>query len=153
MRITRPQMFMEIARTVSKRAICFRLSVGAVIVAKRSIVSIGYNGVPPGEPHCTGNDCPGKHGCHLTTHAEINALTHLPGSVGSSLDLYVTDSPCSDCYSKIVIDGRVDRIFFEKPYRVNDHLLRDEYGIKVYQLTPSGYLMDFRTKELVEIDT
>ena len=105
MRPTRPQTFMEIAQAVAKRATCMRLNVGAVLVQGRSIVSIGYNGVPSGAPHCTGNDCPGKQHCHETIHAEDNALRHLPGPVYSTdfdemyeLDLYVTDSPCRDCF-------------------------------------------------------
>lgn len=154
MRITRSQMFMEIAHVVAKRATCQRLSVGAVIVSGRNIVSIGYNGVPAGEPHCAGNDCPGKFRCELTTHAEVNAVNHMKGGPYSDLDLYVTDSPCPDCYAFIRKETKISRIFFSTPYRITDHL-EDSGGMspQVFRITPSGYIMNWRTKELVDVET
>lgn len=155
MRITRPQMFMDIAHTVARRSTCMRLNVGAVLVKGRSIVSIGYNGVRAGEPHCAGNDCPGKSGCLLTVHAEENALLHLPPGTQGPLDLYVTDSPCQDCYQTIMRDTRVTRIFFGTPYRNSTHLdtIPEWPAPQVYRLTPAGYLMDWRTKLLTEVLT
>lgn len=150
-------MFMDIAHVVAKRATCMRLSVGAVLVSGRSIVSIGYNGVPAGQDHCSGNDCPGKFKCERTVHAEENALLHLPRSTIAPLDLYVTDSPCKACWDWIIEDGRVNRIFFGTPYRITDHLDRFDNPIGhdplVYRITPSGYVIDWRTKDLVEVDT
>lgn len=136
-----------------------RLNVGAVIVQDRSIVSVGYNGVPAGEPHCAGNDCPGKHHCQLTTHAEMNAIKHLPRNVAwGDLDLYVTDSPCEHCYENILQFGAIGRIFFSTPYRLDAHLKaypRSEGYLvpEVYRVLPAGYVMDWRTKELVEVST
>lgn len=153
MRITRPQMFMEMAVSASKRATCMRLNVGAILVAGRSPVAIGYNGPPSGEPHCSGNDCQGRFHCHLTTHAEINAITHLPYDTKGPLDLYCTDSPCSQCYDRIVQDGRIARIFFQTPYRITDHLENSLYDIPVYRVLPAGYVMDWNTKELVNVAT
>lgn len=150
MRISRPQMFMEIAHVVAKRATCFRLNVGAVIVADRRIVSIGYNGAPSGAPHCSGNDCPGRFHCKETTHAEVNALNYLE-EVMASLDLYVTDSPCSACWDVLKADMRIKRVFFATPYRITDHLTADGPGL--YRVLPAGYVMDWRTKELVDVET
>lgn len=149
---------MEVARVVAKRSTCMRLNVGAVIVQDRRIVSIGYNGVPKEAPHCAGNACPGKHHCHETIHAEDNALRHLPAGLRMTsnrvvdLDLYVTDSPCAGCFRKIQEHGGVRRIFFGTPYRINEHLNNDE-SISVYRVTPAGYIMDWRTKELVDVET
>lgn len=153
MRTTRPQMFMEIAQTVAKRSTCMRLNVGAVLVKGRSIVAIGYNGVPNGAAHCTGNDCPGKHHCHETIHAEYNAIRHLPEGIEGPLDLYVTDSPCSLCYDSLASDGRVQRIFFDTPYRITDHLTHSLWDIGIYRVTPAGYVVDWDTKELVDVET
>lgn len=154
-RISRPQMFMEIAHTVAKRSTCMRLNVGAVIVKERRIVSIGYNGVPAGEPHCRGNHCPGKLSCNLTTHAEANAIQFLPEGIGYGLDLYVTDSPCSNCFDLINQDHRFDRLFFSTPYRITDHLEKNLFdrGLEVYRIVPAGYIMDWHTKELVDVET
>lgn len=159
MRITRPQMFMDIAHVVAKRATCMRLSVGAVLVSGRSIVSIGYNGVPSGHPHCAGNDCPGRYRCTETRHAEMNAMDHLPIGLPAhmKLDLYVTDSPCEACWNELRKSERIQRIFFSTPYRITDHLEMKiphlRYAIGVYRITSSGYVMNWRTKELVEVDT
>jgi dCMP deaminase len=147
-------MFMEIAQVVAKRSTCMRLNVGAVLVNKeRSIVAIGYNGVPRGSPHCAGNECPGKHHCHETIHAEDNAMGHLPVGTQGPLDLYVTDSPCAQCYDKLVRDGRISRIFFATPYRITDHLVNSLWDIGVYRVTPAGYTVDWNTKELVNVET
>lgn len=154
MRLSRPQMFMEIAQVVAKRSTCMRLNVGAVIVNRhRNIVAIGYNGVPQGKPHCAGNACPGKHRCHETIHAEDNAISHLPVGIVGPLDLYVTDSPCPVCYVKLVNDGRIERIFFATPYRITEHLVNPLWDIPVYRVTPAGYIIDWSTKELVDVET
>ena len=155
-RITRHQMFMEMAQTVAKRSTCMRLNVGAVIVKDRRIVSIGYNGVAPGKPHCQGNECPGRvGGCTLTTHAEINAINYLPKGIGSNLDIYVTDSPCPNCYDAIARDLRFNRLFFSTPYRITDHLENSlfEETLSVYRITPAGYVMDWNTGELVDVES
>ncbi|RMH22128.1 MAG: hypothetical protein D6698_01845 [Gammaproteobacteria bacterium] len=159
MRPTRPQMFMEIAQVVAKRATCMRLNVGAVLVQNRRIVSIGYNGAPAGAPHCLGNECPGKYRCHETTHAEVNALIHLSPElttrdrVVKNLDLYVTDSPCKDCFDMIVTSGLIRRIFFGTPYRITDHLIGHGQNIGIYRVLPAGYIVDWKTKELVDVET
>lgn len=145
-------MWMEIAHIAAKRATCMRLSVGAIMVKDRNIVSIGYNGSPAGAEHCLGNNCPGKFKCDRTDHAEANALTRA-GSEAGPFDLYVTDSPCEACFDRIILDGRIKRIFFSTPYRINDHLAFDADRVAIYRITPSGYIMDWRTRELVEVAT
>lgn len=153
MRISRQVMFMEVARTVAKRSTCFRLNVGAVIAVDNRPVSWGYNGTPPGAEHCAGNMCPGKDGCHLTIHAEDNALRFVPQSVQLlHKDMYVTDSPCLDCAQKI-LKARVYRLFFATPYRDTAPLeLLHINGIEVYQVMPSGYVIDWKTRRIVEIE-
>lgn len=143
-RISRPAMFMEIAHIVAKRATCFRLNVGAVITHKNRIISIGYNGVAPGEPHCLGRDCPGKDGCTLTTHAEINALDYIPThAVFPKIEMYVTDSPCEECARAIRNDQRVMKLYYQTPYRVSEGLDIIRGGrIEVFRVLPSGLVVD-----------
>lgn len=152
MRISRQQLFMEIARVVSKRSTCHRLNVGAVLTLNNNIVSIGYNGTGPGEEHCKGNACELSGGaCTKTYHAEFNAVTRFwrerltPLKAGDELVLYVTHSPCLDCAIRIADEG-IKRVYYEVPYRKTDgldHLILN--GVDVYQYTPSGYLLDHRT--------
>lgn len=75
MRISRDEMFIQIARIVARRGTCNRAQVGAVIVKDSRIISIGYNGSLPGEAHCTDVGCKIVDGhCIRTIHAEANAI-------------------------------------------------------------------------------
>lgn len=154
MRISRQVMFMEMAKVAAKRSTCFRLAVGAVITHNNRVVSIGYNGVPAGEPHCSGNDCPGREGCTLTIHAEMNALAHLPVSIRDAAipkDIYITDSPCFHCANVLPVWG-IRRVFFERPYRIDDGCRRlIDRGVEVYRMTSSGYVIEWSTNDVVEL--
>lgn len=128
-------MFMEMAHVVAKRATCFRLNVGALLVVRNRIVGMGYNGQAPGEDHCKSMCAPGM--CN-TTHAEINCLIHAADTKNLG-DLYCTDSPCAECAWRIVESGRVDRVFYDRPYRdlSPTHLLSSQ-GVKVYRVLHAG---------------
>jgi dCMP deaminase len=107
---------MQIARDVSTRATCERRSVGAVIVRDKRILSTGYNGSPPGQPHCTdpGVGCLMEDGrCIRTLHAEQNALIQaaLHGVSTQGATLYGTCRPCHVCARMIVGAGIVRVVF------------------------------------------
>lgn len=151
MRPSRQQMFMEIAQVVAKRSTCVRLNVGAIITLDNRIISIGYNGQAPGEPHCQGNDCQAMHtpGTCNTIHAEANALEYMPFSGGGRrLAMYVTDSPCKNC-ADLIIDAMVDVVYFGKAYRDTSPLDHLALQCEVYQVTPAGYTIDWLTKKVV----
>ena len=151
-RMGRHQLFMEIAHVVAKRATCMRLNVGAVLVKDRSIVSIGYNGAPPGEPHCEGSTClAGGTSCKRTIHAEDNALQRSNNFRG--LDLYVTHSPCANCHTKLWNSQQVDRIFFGTPFRETDHLTDTLFDLEVYRVLPSGLVVNWQSGELADVET
>ncbi len=158
-RISRPAMFMQVAHVFEQRATCMRGSVGALVTAHhRDIISYGYNGSGPGEPHCSGNGCPGAlNGCVRSLHAEANAIERIPKAYRlgfadhSTLDLYVTSSPCLACLRKAK-EARIARVFYENLYRVNDHLDWSEFAeVELFKITPSGYIINHRTRELLEI--
>jgi dCMP deaminase len=166
-RISRAQMYLEMARSASKRATCHRLNVGAIVTHQNSPVSVGWNGAEAGAPHCAGNDCPGiVPGNCGTLHAEANALKKAATllDVGSVVDLYVTHSPCGDC--SLLIQNHslhVGRIFFEIPYRSTHHLgmfsmqyidqdnLSAMRKTEVYEVTPAGYIVEYFTRRVVEL--
>jgi dCMP deaminase len=147
-------MFMMMARAASMRSTCFRLNVGAVLVAgDKHVLSLGYNGNAPGEPHCTGNGCvpPGSTGCQRSIHAEANALSHGPVFMEfyDNKTMYTTTSPCNDCADRMIKAG-VTRVVYEGEYRDTSSLQRlIEHGVIVHRLTPSGYLVSFATGELI----
>jgi dCMP deaminase len=155
MRISREQMYMEMARTSSKRSTCHRLNVGAVITADDRFVSSGYNGSPPGEAHCEGSTCPlsATGGCMRARHAEWNAIDFLPEKFHSEnftefLTIYCTHSPCPNC-AKSIINAKIKRVVYEVPYRDTSPVeLMLSKGIQVLRYSPSGYVFDHLTNEI-----
>lgn len=87
------QVLFEIVKEVSRLGTCNRSKVGAIIVRDGRIISTGYNGSPPGDPHCldAGCDLVQEH-CVRTTHAESNAIAFAARNGISTLDgvMYVT---------------------------------------------------------------
>ena len=110
------EYFLRIARDVATRATCPRRSVGAVIVRDRRILSTGYNGSPPGQPHCVdpGVGCLMEDGrCIRTLHAEQNALIQaaLHGVSTEGATLYGTCRPCHVC-ARMVVGAGIRRVVF-----------------------------------------
>jgi dCMP deaminase len=153
-------MYLAMARAASMRATCYRLNVGCVVVHRRNVVGIGYNGAPAGRDHCTGTGCQyyTDVGCKVV-HAETNALRQanstLPG--GCEVSLYVTHSPCGDCVDVILAANksetrvRVMEVFYETAYRDPSPVKRLYVaGVDVYKLLPSGLTVEERTGDLCE---
>ncbi|MBN1584755.1 cytidine/deoxycytidylate deaminase family protein [Candidatus Uhrbacteria bacterium] len=113
--------FMAIAKIVATRSTCDRLRAGAVLVKNKRIISTGYNGAPPGLPHCDG---PAGHlmedgHCIRTVHAEENCVLQAAAMGGVSTvgsTLYSTYSPCYHCFKKLAVAG-IKRIVAGKIYR------------------------------------
>ena len=119
--MTRPswdEYFMELAQVVAKRSTCNRRSVGAVLVREKRILTTGYNGSPPGLPHCTDAGCLmlDNH-CVRAIHAEQNAIIQaaLHGIDLRGATCYVTSGPCVHC-SKMLIAAGIERIVFLDAY-------------------------------------
>lgn len=113
------EYFMALARQVATRSTCDRKHVGAVVVRDRMILTTGYNGSLRGLPHCDdeGHLMDGGH-CVRTVHAEANAIVQAARN-GVRLDgagIYVTASPCWNCFQLIASAG-LKRIVFGEFYR------------------------------------
>lgn len=110
--------FHAIARTIATRATCPRRQVGAVLVRDNHILSQGYNGSPPGHPHCVQAGCLIENGhCVRVVHAELNALCHA-ASEGISVKgatLYCTLQPCRGCTYALMSAG-VNTFKWEEDY-------------------------------------
>jgi dCMP deaminase len=95
-----------------------RHGVGAVLVRDRRVIATGYNGSPPGEPHCgeAGHLLVDGH-CVRTLHAEENALLQcaLEGVSPRGATVYTTASPCLDCAKRLVRVGAA-RVVFAADY-------------------------------------
>ena len=111
--------FMDIAKQVATRSTCDRKFVGSVIVKERMILSTGYNGSIRGMPHCSevGHMMDNNH-CVATIHAEANAIIQSArnGINIQHADIYVTASPCWNCF-KMIANSGIKRIFYGEFYR------------------------------------
>ncbi len=149
MRISREQMFMDIAEIIAKRSACLRNNVGCVIVNKdNNIVSIGYNGPAAGIPQCIPEEC--HKGCDIAIHAEDNAIKRMPNKKlygpednlrFEPYSLYVTVSPCINCAKLISQREDIEKVYYRYEYRDRSgivYLLSQ--GIKVYRILTGGII-------------
>jgi len=118
-RVSWEKYFMNIATEVATRSTCDRKHVGAVIVRGKTILSTGYNGSIKGLDHCDniGHDMENDH-CVRTIHAEANAIVQA-AKHGINIDqseIYVTASPCYDCF-KLIANAGICKIYFGEFYR------------------------------------
>ena len=128
------EYFMSIADQVATRSTCDRKHVGAVIVRDKVILSTGYNGSLRGAPHCddVGHDMENGH-CVRTVHAEANAVTQAAknGVNINNSEIYVTASPCLNCF-KLIANCGINTIYYKEFYR--DERIKkyaEEAGVKL----------------------
>lgn len=152
-RLTRPQMFLEMAEVAAKRSTCYRGNVGAILVGPdHNIVSIGYNGPKSGEPHCMGLRCERTEsgGCKRSVHAEVNAINRAPHIPRGSA-LFCSYSPCAECALKILAHPEIRFLYYRIPYRDLSGLQwMMKSGMTIGRVTPNGTVVDELTKEIVE---
>lgn len=130
---------MAVARIVATRSTCDRLDAGAVLVKNNRIISTGYNGSPPGLPHCDdiGHLLEEGH-CVRTIHGEHNSILQaatIPGASTEGSTMYTKYSPCIHC-AKYVIAAGVKRVVVGKVYRNSqaiDYLKEAGLEVVVYQ--------------------
>jgi len=138
-----PEYFIEMAHLISRRATCDRKHVGAVFVRDNRVISTGYNGSPPGLPHCddVGHDLvitDGKENCVRTVHAEQNGI-YQAAQHGVSLMgavLYTNTFPCWNC-AKALISTRISTIVYDADYN-NDSRVVEAFnaaGMKLEKFT------------------
>lgn len=143
-RPSREETYHEICEALRQRSTCRRGKVGALLVRDRRIIATGYNGAPPGAPHCFELGCQvdeNNHeaGCQRTVHAESNAVAFAARFGVSTLGAtsYCTHGPCIGC-AKLLISAGIELVVFETPYRRTDGLeLLDAVGIPYRQFGTS----------------
>ncbi|WP_018234301.1 deoxycytidylate deaminase [Thioalkalivibrio thiocyanodenitrificans] len=131
--------YMQTAHVFAELSSCTRLKVGCVVVnTQHRIISIGYNGTPPGWD----NGCEDADNNTLpdVLHAEENAFDKLAGSTesGAGAKVFTTHSPCLGCAKRIAGAG-VAELYFANHYRDTkglDYLCRR--GVRVYELKIKG---------------
>jgi dCMP deaminase len=131
------EYFMRIALQAATRSTCDRKHIGAVIVRDKTILSTGYNGSIRGLPHCddVGHMMENDH-CVATVHAEANAIIQAArnGTAIDGADIYVTASPCWNCF-KLIANSGILRIHYLEFYRDERIITKaHEAGIELKQV-------------------
>lgn len=128
-RPTFAEIYLRLAKELSKRSTCKRLQVGTVITSTdyRKVLAVGYNGNASGLPNCCDRDEPGNCGC---LHSEENAVINCDAPRYVEKFVFVTHLPCVMCAKRLINLGNVKAIFYLENYRSNDslELLR---GVKI----------------------
>lgn len=112
---------------------CERKKVGCVIVKENRIISIGYNGTPPGWDNCCededGNTKP------VVIHAEKNAIGKLAQSheSGNGASAFVTCSPCVDCADLLSVSG-IKEIYYAEEYKAARSTQKGMSGLEYLEL-------------------
>ena len=130
-RPTWDEYFMLQAELAKLRSNCITRHVGAVIVRNNRQIATGYNGTPPGIKNCYEGGCQRcanrmegkiKSGedldrC-LCNHAEANAIVQAAkhGIRIEDSEIYVTASPCYNCF-KMIANSGINKIYFGEFYR------------------------------------
>ncbi|MBU1201557.1 MAG: cytidine/deoxycytidylate deaminase family protein [Nanoarchaeota archaeon] len=126
-RPTWDEYFMEVARTIAKRATCDRGRSGCVIAKNKQLLVTGYVGSPIGLPHCdeaghlikkvVHEDNTESSHCVRTVHAEQNAICQA-AKLGVPIEgatLYCKMTPCRTC-AMIIINCGIKKVVCEKKY-------------------------------------
>ena len=106
-------------RMASLFSTCTRRQYAAFIVDPTGrVIGFGYNGSPPGQPHCSDGACPRANsdvahgsaydsgpGRCIAVHAEANALLFSDATARAGATLYVNGPPCADCAKLIAASG------------------------------------------------
>jgi dCMP deaminase len=116
---TQKELFSKLVETLGSFSTADRAQVGCIILKDGRIVSTGYNGQLPGQPH----DMIMQNGHDISTvHAEQNAICSAAKN-GVSLkdcEAFVTHSPCQLCTKLLIMSG-IKKVYYLKPYRIDEN--------------------------------
>ncbi len=134
---------MNMAKVARERSNCLRMSVGAVLVKDKRVITTGYNGAPIGVKDCIDGGCKrclerdrnklkpsqNKELC-ICLHAEQNTILQSAyhGSSARGATLYSTIEPCVQC-AKILINAGVKEVVYGQTHYDKSH--EDNLGKKL----------------------
>lgn len=129
-----PRIYLDLAKTLSQRSTCKRLSVGTVITSTdyRKVLAIGYNGNASGLPNTCDRDEAGNCGC---LHSEENAVINCDSPRSVEKVVFVTHLPCVGCAKRLINLGNVKTVYYGEDYRIRDSIrLLESVGIQVQKI-------------------
>lgn len=154
---SKANVYMAMAKLISKRSKDPNTQVGAIIVSKDDrILSVGYNGFPNG---CSDDEFPWARSakCEYNTkypyvvHAELNAILNFRGDnkafEGSTL--YVTLFPCHECAKAIIQSGITRIVYLDNKYQDTEDFKESNRMLKAASIMVDPY-SNFE-KEIIDI--
>lgn len=139
-------LYMTIAEATAQTSYAKKLKVGAVAVKDHRILSIGYNGTPPGMDNACEDEIKWPNGTiqFMQTkpeviHAEMNLIYKMArdGQGAAGADLFITHSPCFEC-SKAIMSVGFRKVWFRDQYRdMTGVELLKQNGVEVEQCLTS----------------
>lgn len=153
-RLSREDYFLERLHLLERRSSCTRGQVGALIIRKNRVIAEGYNGSPPGMPHCLDEGCEedileafvpegmgGRlgelrdvkvPGCTRAIHAESNAIAWAAsfGIATHGAAMWCTYSPCRSC-AQLILAAGITQFVYVKDYRLGRVDILDDAGVEV----------------------
>lgn len=108
------EYMLNMARFVASRSTCLHRKQGAILVIDKRVISTGFNGSPPGQPHCNSigwcakeKELPCRaNGLHGEANAVLTAARLGVSTKGSAL--YSVYSPCEACCNILKVAGIVE---------------------------------------------
>jgi len=136
-RLSWDDYFMQCAKHIASRATCSSRKVGALLVKDCRILATGYNGSPPGHPHCVDAGClieeeTGR--CIRTIHAEQNLIIQAARAGVSTIDsvIYTTHRPCHTC-ARIIAGAGVIKVISLTP-------IENDYSFEILKTSGIEYI-------------
>ena len=140
------EYFLKMAMLVSERATCPRMHVGCVLVKDKQILSTGYNGSLPGQPHCHEVGCmiEDNH-CIRTIHAEMNALLQCAahGTTVHGATAYVTNLPCTNCTKALLSAGIAEVVVFSDYHNTKADEFFADSGVNIKRMKIPETTIDY----------
>lgn len=115
-------MYMQMALVAASASYANKLKVGALAVKDHRILSVGYNGTPPGTDNSCEDLLPTTPSTLVTKkeviHAEMNAIYKMArdGQQAEGADMFITHAPCFEC-SKAILSVGIKRVWYRNEYR------------------------------------
>lgn len=141
-------LYIATLKEVAKLSTCGYKHVGAILVDSGRIISTGYNGTAPGQPHC--NSCTPAHMIayygitnhhdfaeRYEVHAEMNCLAYALRNHTdiSKASMLITLAPCCNC-AKLIVACGIKYVYYMEPYARSDDGIQylTENNVTVKQL-------------------
>ena len=115
------ELYLRIAKAVSRSGTCGRLQVGSVIAKDKVVLGIGFNGSAKGDDHCDthGHIMDNGH-CLRAIHSEENAIINAARSGTSTIGsiMVCTHKPCYRCLQRIINAGII-KCYYNEDYGID----------------------------------